>query len=121
MKTVFHANDLIVPSLKFPDPCPISIQIKEKDIVLHVGQRDWQWDLKDGHLVGSGCCVIPSTNDLTKSQESRLKARRERISQRMGRDRKRRLRKGTSPPGDDLISMQKAREIIGASKNNPKN
>lgn len=60
MKTMFHTDDLIVPSLKFPDPCPISIQVKEKDIILRVGQRDWQWDLEDGHLVGCGTCIAGS-------------------------------------------------------------
>ena len=57
MKTRFHIDDLILSTLKLPDPCPISIQIKNKDIILHVGQRDWQWDLEDGHLVGCGTCI----------------------------------------------------------------
>jgi len=69
VKKVFHTDDQIIASLKLPDPCPIYIRIKDKDITLHVGQRDWQWDLEDGHLVGQGTCISESSEATSKSEE----------------------------------------------------
>lgn len=121
MKAIFHTDDQIIASLRLPDPCPIYIEIKEKDIILRVGQRDWQWDLEDGHLVGQGTCVDSLAQatreescvpDLTESQMRRLKVRQEEISQRMERDRKERIRKRTSPVGDDRVSRETARAAV---------
>ena len=59
----FKQNDLILPMLKLPNPCPVRITLDEKYLRLFVGQRDWQWNLEDGHLVGcgTGCCgYIPN-------------------------------------------------------------
>lgn len=108
MKPVFHTNDPIVPTLKFPDPCPISIQIKEKDIILHVGQRDWQWDLEDGHLVGQGTRFDPHVKDsegMTKVDRRSLGVRQKRVRQSMLRARRKREKNGTSPPGDDRLPI----------------
>ena len=55
MKDVFTIDDLVLPTLKLPDPCPIRIEIRDECVYLYVGQRDWQWRLSNGKLVGSGC------------------------------------------------------------------
>ena len=57
MKGQYHTDDQIIASLDLPDPCPIYIHIREKSVVLKVGQRDWQWDLDSGRLVGQGTIV----------------------------------------------------------------
>ena len=53
----YKTNDLVIPILSLPDPCPIRIEITERDVLLFVGPRDWQWDKKTGKLVGSGTAV----------------------------------------------------------------
>ena len=50
----FEINDIVLPSLELPDPCPIKIEIRDGSIYLYVGQRDFQWDLKDEEFVGCG-------------------------------------------------------------------
>ncbi len=64
MEKEFLANDMVIPILKFPDPTPVRIKVTDKYIYLYVGQRDWQWDLSDGHLIGSGCCLCSSTEQI---------------------------------------------------------
>lgn len=58
MEELYKQDDLIIPMLKFADPCPVRIKIADKYVFLEVGQRDWQWARADGHLVGcgTGCC-----------------------------------------------------------------
>lgn len=58
-------NDLILGTLKLPDPCPIRITIDQSYIRLEIGQRDWQWDL-NGKFVGAGTSVM--TEQGTKPQ-----------------------------------------------------
>lgn len=117
MKAVFHTDDQIISHLVLPDPCPIYIEIKEKDITLHVGQRDWQWNLEDGYLVGQGTCLDPKDAEgLNKAQRSARKARLTVIGKRMERDRLRRKKNGTSPPEDDRISLEDAEAAIKAVK-----
>lgn len=112
MKKFFHTDDQIIAGLKLPDPCPIHIEIKEKDLILRVGQRDWQWDLEDGHLVGQGTCCV----DREARAERVLKGRKTRVRKAMDCDREERLRKGTSPSGDDRISRETARAAVEAVK-----
>ncbi len=58
MKKIFQHNDLILPMLELPDPCPIKIEIRDNYLFLYVGARDWQWDTKTGELIGCGTCLI---------------------------------------------------------------
>ena len=58
MKRVFVIDDLILPGLKLPDPCPVRIRITDEYVSLHVGPRDWQWRLSNGEL--SSCGTIRS-------------------------------------------------------------
>ncbi len=57
MEKEFKQDDLILPMLKLPEPCPIRIVIDDDYVRLYVGQRDWQWRL-DGSFVGCGTCLI---------------------------------------------------------------
>jgi len=66
MKKEFTINDLVMPILKFPDPCPVRIEITDEFVYLFVGQRDWQWRVSDGSLVGSGCGLCESDALLEK-------------------------------------------------------
>jgi len=50
----FEMQDLILPVLDLPDPCPIRIEIRDDSLFLYVGARDWQWDFEDESLVGCG-------------------------------------------------------------------
>jgi cytochrome c1 len=59
MKQVYKQNDLILPHLNLPYPCPIRIVVTENRkgegyISLFVGQRDWEWNRKTGKFVASG-------------------------------------------------------------------
>ncbi len=53
MKT-YKIDDLVLPMLELPDPCPVKIKVTEKDVCLYIGQRDFQWDKKTGEWVGQG-------------------------------------------------------------------
>jgi len=57
MKT-YKMDDLILPHLDLPDPCPIKIEIRDGTISLHIGPRDWQWDLEDEEFVGCGTSLL---------------------------------------------------------------
>jgi len=50
----FEIHDLVLPTLDLPDPCPVRIEIRDDSIFLYIGDRDWQWDFEDKHLVGCG-------------------------------------------------------------------
>ena len=54
MERIYKTSDTVVPLLKFKSPTNIEILITNTDVVLVVGQRDWQWDRKTGKLVGQG-------------------------------------------------------------------
>ena len=58
MKKTFEHQDLILPVIKLPDPCPIRIEIKDDYVLLYIGQRDWQWDSETGELVGCGTTLV---------------------------------------------------------------
>ena len=49
-------DDLILPTLHLPSPCPITVEIdlERKRIYLHVGPRDWEWELGINRLIGCG-------------------------------------------------------------------
>lgn len=51
---IYETNDLVLPMLELPDPCPVKIKITEKDVCLYIGQRDFQWDKETGEWVGQG-------------------------------------------------------------------
>ena len=58
MKKTFEVDDLILANLTLTNPVPIKIEIRDDSIFLYIGQRDWQWDLKTGGLVGCGTCFV---------------------------------------------------------------
>jgi hypothetical protein len=51
----YETQDIILPILKIPDPCPIKITTDDKYIKLFIAGRDWSWNL-DGTLIGTGTC-----------------------------------------------------------------
>ena len=53
-KKQYTQEDLILPILKLPDPCPIKIVVTDKDVQLFVGPRDWQWERITGRFIGAG-------------------------------------------------------------------
>lgn len=52
-------NDLVLPDLKLPDPCPIKVEFRDNQVFLCVGQRDWQWHA-DGRFIGCSTDVSES-------------------------------------------------------------
>ncbi len=54
----FKIDDLILPNLSLPDPCPVKIEIRDDSLFLQIGQRDWQWDFEDEKLVGCGTDLV---------------------------------------------------------------
>jgi len=54
----YKIEDIILPDLNLPDPCPIKIEIRDSSVFLYIGPRDWQWDFEDESFVGCGTCVI---------------------------------------------------------------
>lgn len=65
----FKINDLVLPDLALPDPCPVRIKITDKYIFLFVGQRDWQWRLNDGSLVGTGTGLCQSATPNSQMEQ----------------------------------------------------
>lgn len=55
----FAISDQVLPILRLPDPCVVSIKMNEKYVFLFVGPRDFQWDRKTGKLIGTGCGCTP--------------------------------------------------------------
>jgi hypothetical protein len=55
--TEFLQMDQILPQLALPHPCPIRVTVTDRDVCLHVGPRDWQWDRKTGTLIGAGTAI----------------------------------------------------------------
>ncbi len=58
MIKTFSIDDLVLPNLQLPKPCPVTIEITANSVFLCVGQRDWQWNRKDGTLEGAGTSII---------------------------------------------------------------
>ncbi|KKM21678.1 hypothetical protein LCGC14_1633080 [marine sediment metagenome] len=54
----FKIDDLILPNLSLPDPCPVKIEIRDGSLFLQIGQRDWQWDFEDEKFVGCGTDLV---------------------------------------------------------------
>lgn len=67
MKKVYTIDDLILPHLNLPDPCPIKIEIRNDSIVLYVGSRDWEWDLEEGSLMGCGTLLVGERDNVSKT------------------------------------------------------
>lgn len=53
----YETEDLILPRLDLPDPCPVRIEIRDDSVFLYVGQRDWQWDYEDESFVAQGTTI----------------------------------------------------------------
>ena len=58
MKKTFKHQDLVLPIIKLPDPCPIRIEIKHSRIHLYIGLRDWEWDFQTQELIGCGTTLV---------------------------------------------------------------
>jgi len=58
MNKKFETEDLILPYLNLPDPCPIKVEIRDNSLFLCVGPRDWQWDFDDETWVGCGTSLL---------------------------------------------------------------
>ena len=55
----FELEDHILPILRLPNPCPISIEFSDGELILNIGMRDWEWDLSTGDLVNAGTYFGP--------------------------------------------------------------
>ena len=62
----FSIQDLIVPILAeqgrlggtdIEPSCPIRLEVRNEDVRLWIGPRDWQWNRKTGALIGAGTCL----------------------------------------------------------------
>ena len=62
----FSIQDLIVPMLAeqgrlggtdTEPSCPIRLEVRNEDVRLWIGPRDWQWNRKTGALIGAGTCL----------------------------------------------------------------
>ncbi len=54
---IYETEDLVLPILDLPNPCPIKIKVTEKDVCLYIGQRDFQWDKETSEWIGQGTCL----------------------------------------------------------------
>ncbi len=43
MEEHYADDDVILPCIALPNPCPIRVDIHEDRIRLFIGQRDWEW------------------------------------------------------------------------------
>ena len=51
-------QDLILPGLNLPDPCPIEIETRDDgSVVLKIGPRDWLWNA-EGRMVECGTTLV---------------------------------------------------------------
>ena len=64
----FNYEDIILPTLKLPNPCPINIRVEKDIISLTVGPRDWEFDRKTGEMVGCGAW-LDNNSDVDKFVE----------------------------------------------------
>ena len=55
MKSYSH-RDLILPTLS--SPCDVKVSITDKHLFLHIGPRDWQWDLESERFIGAGTLLL---------------------------------------------------------------
>lgn len=73
MKTeTYTDHDLIIPVLAKkgvlqngdPNPtCLVEVSVRDQDVRLRVGPRDWQWDRKTGRLIGKGTTLsVPKSS-----------------------------------------------------------
>jgi len=51
---IYETEDLVLPMLDLPNPCPIKIKMTGKDVCLYIGQRDFQWDKETCEWIGQG-------------------------------------------------------------------
>ena len=56
----YKTDDVILPELDLPNPCPIRIVVEDKHVFLYIGPRDWQWERDTGEMVGSGTRLATS-------------------------------------------------------------
>jgi hypothetical protein len=50
----YMVDDVILPGLALPEPCPVRIDISDDFIRLFVGQRDWQWERGSPEICACG-------------------------------------------------------------------
>ncbi len=64
----YELNDSIIPILAengrlrgqntTTPACPVRVVIRDGDVRLCVGPRDWQWDRNTGQLIGQGTTIV---------------------------------------------------------------
>jgi hypothetical protein len=59
----YMEDDLVLPILSLPTPCPIRIDIHEDRIRLCIGQRDWEWRRGCPYVIACGTLFIPPIED----------------------------------------------------------
>ena len=55
----YKTEDLILPDIQLPKPCPIVISITKNVVSVQIGQRDCNWDTVSGELIGCGTALVP--------------------------------------------------------------
>ena len=53
-RVVFKLEDIVLPQMDLPDPCPIRIEITDDSVLLFIGRRDFQWDKETQEWLASG-------------------------------------------------------------------
>jgi hypothetical protein len=74
VQTVLTTEDMILPDLQLPKPCPIRIEIDNLKVSLFVGQRDFQWSRITGEHIASGTMLEKSVPDVQKMSDADFEA-----------------------------------------------
>jgi len=54
MRKTYGMLDSVLPGLRLPKSCPITIIIEKNNLSLSIGPREWQWNLHSGDLISCG-------------------------------------------------------------------
>jgi len=55
----YKTEDLFLPDIQLPKPCPIVISITKNIVSVQIGPRDCNWDTASGELIGCGTSLVP--------------------------------------------------------------
>ena len=56
-------DDVVLPVLTLPSPCPIRIDIHEDRVSLFIGNRDWEWKRECPDVTACGTLFDPPVED----------------------------------------------------------
>jgi hypothetical protein len=62
MRKTFQHNDLVLPMLELPNPCPVELTIDDDYVCLREGPRDWQWSAADSEFLSCGTMMSEHTH-----------------------------------------------------------